>query len=317
MMPNDLLIQPDTEPLTADASAGGCDLDANFGAPIEEKSILVGLYENLLDVFFPRKLPPLELTSTPIPVPDPMAVKRNPWAAGAAFLLNGTILVLLLFFGVRKIIQQPKTVQETPITLSEWKPPAETGGGGGAPDKAPVSKGRIPPRMEIPQAAPKIVQPPTPTVNVQQNIPIPNDPTLPNFGMSDSTNVKLQSAGSGGGIGMGPGQGSGLGSGSGGNFGGQLYRVGGDVSAPIAVYTPEAEFSDEARRNKYQGTCLVTFIVDAHGHVVNPRVVRALGEGLDEKAIEAVLKYRFRPALKDGRTPVAVTMSVEVTFNLY
>ena len=106
-------------------------------------------------------------------------------------------------------------------------------------------------------------------------------------------------------------------SGYGGGAGGGLYRVGGGVSAPVALNNVEAEFSDEARRAKYQGVCLISLIVDAQGNPQNPRVIRTLGMGLDEKALEAVRKYKFRPAMKDGKTPVPVMISVEVNFRLY
>lgn len=97
---------------------------------------------------------------------------------------------------------------------------------------------------------------------------------------------------------------------------GGVYRIGGGVSAPVPIFSPEAEFSDEARRAKYQGVCLVSLIVDAQGNPQNPRVVRGLGRGLDEKALEAVRKYKFKPAMK-GNTPVPVMMSIEVNFKLY
>jgi TonB family protein len=83
------------------------------------------------------------------------------------------------------------------------------------------------------------------------------------------------------------------------------------------LFQPEAEFSDEARKAKYQGTVEVTFVVDTKGNPQNPRVVRPLGMGLDEKAIEAVMKYRFKPAMRDGKTPVPVLVTVAVDFHLY
>jgi TonB family protein len=105
--------------------------------------------------------------------------------------------------------------------------------------------------------------------------------------------------------------------GSGGNVGGELYHVGGGVSAPVPLNTVEAGFSDEARRAKYQGVCLVSVIVDEQGNPKNPRVIRGLRMGLDEKALEAVRKYKFKPAMKDGRVPVPVMITVEVNFRLY
>ena len=96
-----------------------------------------------------------------------------------------------------------------------------------------------------------------------------------------------------------------------------MYRVGGGISAPVALNDVEAEFSDEARRAKYQGVCLISLIVDAQGNPQSPHVVRPLGMGLDEKALEAVRKYKFKPAMKDGKTPVPVMITVEVNFRLY
>ena len=93
--------------------------------------------------------------------------------------------------------------------------------------------------------------------------------------------------------------------------------MGGAVSQPIPLNSVEAEFSDEARRAKYQGICLISLIVDAQGNPQNPRVIRTLGMGLDEKALEAVRKYKFKPAMKDGKTPVPVMITVEVNFRLY
>jgi TonB family protein len=96
-----------------------------------------------------------------------------------------------------------------------------------------------------------------------------------------------------------------------------LQRIGGGVSAPVPVVSPEAEFSDEARTKKIQGVVLVSLIVDADGNPQNPRVIRSLGYGLDEKAIEAVKKYKFKPAMKDGKTPVPVMITIEVNMRLY
>jgi len=94
-----------------------------------------------------------------------------------------------------------------------------------------------------------------------------------------------------------------------------VFRGGGGVSAPRVSYSPDPEYSDEARRAKYQGTCVLSLIVGPDGLPQDIRVARSLGMGLDEKAIEAVQQWRFQPALKDGK-PVAVAINVEVQFRL-
>lgn len=105
------------------------------------------------------------------------------------------------------------------------------------------------------------------------------------------------------------------------NAGGPLgtsgaYRVGGGVSAPRVIYGPDPEYAEEARQEKFQGTCVLWLVVSSDGRPRDIRVSRSLGHGLDEKAIEAVKRWRFEPAHKDGK-PVAVMVNVEVTFRLY
>ncbi len=319
-MANDLLDQ-NAEPQTSATSTDGVELDLAFGVPVEETPLWRDLYEGIRDIIFPAKLPPLELTSTPIPVPDRMAVKRNPWAFGISATFNGSLVALALLIGVKTYINAVKPkLQVTPIDVSEFKAPKATiaaGGGGGSPDKVEAEKGRIPPR-EKPMEAPKVEAPPDPTIDVQNNIIIPDNARLPNFGQSNSPNVKLGSLGNGTGTGLGSGNGSGYGLGSGWNIGGGLARVGGDVTEPVTLFEPEAEFSDEARRAKYQGVCIVALIVDAQGNPQNPRVIRTLGMGLDEKAIEAVMKYKFKPAYdRAHKKTVAVMVNIEVNFRLY
>lgn len=207
------------------------------------------------------------------------------------------------------------------------------GGGGGDRDIIPAPKGHppkatlepqiVPPAIVMRNPQPKLTAQPTvvapPSVHVAEN-------HMPVLGTATSTVMPAappsNGTGAGGGIGsgsgggVGVGHGSGIGAGSGGGIGGGVYRVGGGISAPTAVSAPDPQYTEEARRAKKQGTCTLWLIVDSAGHPRDIRVVRGLGFGLDQKAIDAVRNWKFSPALKDGR-PVDVQISVEVEFHLY
>jgi len=98
--------------------------------------------------------------------------------------------------------------------------------------------------------------------------------------------------------------------------GGGVFRVGGGVSPPRVIYGPDPEYAEGARKEKFQGTCVLYLVVSPEGLPRDIRVARVLGHGLDEKAIEAVKRWRFEPARKDGK-PVAVAVNVEVAFRLF
>ena len=95
------------------------------------------------------------------------------------------------------------------------------------------------------------------------------------------------------------------------------YKIGGNVSPPQVIHSVEAEFSDYARRNRICGTNLIRLTVDANGNPQDLRVIKSLEPSLDAKALEAVSQYRFKPAMKDGTTPVPVEITVEIDFRLY
>ena len=341
-MAQELATQPGTDSTGAVSDVSGSDgheLDALLGRAFDETPIWKALYENIRDTFFPVKLPPLELTSTPIPVPDRMAVKRNPWAMGISSAINLAIILIAIFFLGRQAIRViNKNLEATDINVGMWVPKApmmgsKNGGGGGGGNHSVIDpiKGRLPKIEKSPIVAPQVPMVANPlipipsAINVQKNITLPNNPTLPNIGMTQSPNVTIASNGQGSEAGMGSGARGGLGSGTGngygpgygGGAGGGLYHVGGGVSPPIPLNTVEAEFSNEARRAKYQGVCLIQLIVNRRGLPVDLHVVRALGMGLDQKALEAVRQYRFKPAMLDGKTPVPVMITVEVNLRLY
>ncbi len=90
-----------------------------------------------------------------------------------------------------------------------------------------------------------------------------------------------------------------------------MYTVGDGVSAPTLLHKVEPEYTEEARLAKYQGTVLLSVVIDPNGTATNIKVVHSPGLGLDEKAIEAVQKWTFRPGFKDDK-PVKVGAIVEV-----
>jgi protein TonB len=208
----------------------------------------------------------------------------------------------------------------------------KAGGGGGGGDRSPTpaSKGAIPKFSKVQLAPPMAVIPNlTPKLEVAPTLLGAPELKLPqmssNMPWGDPNGVAGPASngpgfgggiGSGEGGGVGSGKGGGLGPGEGGGFGGGAYSVGGGVSAPIAIYKPEPAYSEEARKAKYQGTVVLWIIVDASGTVTDCKVVKPLGLGLDEKAMETVRTWKFKPAMKNS-TPVPVKVSVEVSFRLF
>ena len=94
-----------------------------------------------------------------------------------------------------------------------------------------------------------------------------------------------------------------------------VLRIGGGVTAPSVLSKKDPEYTEEARVAKYSGTVVVYVEINPQGVAQNMRIVKALGLGLDEKAIEAIGKWRFKPGTKDGE-PVTVAAQIEVNFRL-
>ena len=95
-----------------------------------------------------------------------------------------------------------------------------------------------------------------------------------------------------------------------------IYEVGGDVTAPKPVYTPDPEYSEKARKRKINGVVVLSMTVTAEGKVRDVRVVKSLDSDLDKQAIAALRSWRFEPATRAGK-PVAVHLKTETAFKLY
>ncbi|MGH9607773.1 MAG: energy transducer TonB [Terracidiphilus sp.] len=269
---------------------------------------------------------------------DPLAEERGGGSRYTSFAIHVLAITAVLWWSLtahNRIVQSAMTA--TPlVTLYDPPPlnppllkvakPMHGGGGGGEHRIVDPNLGRRPKVARVQMLPPQIqrvVQPPIPVQpTIQANLPM--DSKLPNLGMTHSMQVAMASQGSGSesgfgvgiGGGLGQGRGAGAGPGSGGGYGGGVMSVGGGVSAPQVVYSPDPQFTSQARQADYQGTVAIQLIVDASGNPQDIHVVRHLGMGLDQEAVDAVRQYRFRPAMYEGH-PVAVQMIIEVGFHLH
>jgi TonB family protein len=305
-----------------------------------EPSLLGSLVLNFKETFFPKKLPPLVLTSRPVPVKDIWGFyaeyhKRSATASTIIHIILITALLLGTAYLGRRVIDKPKDeiITFVPTEIPVMKP-AKTqsggGGGGGDRDKFQAPKGKIP-KQSLEQITPPaiVVRNQHPKLPVEPTVVVPPQVKLaynaPNLGVPTATipsGPPSNGTGSGGGIGsgsgggIGVGAGPGVGEGRGGGVGGGVFRVGGGVSKPRLVYGPDPEYSEEARKAKFMGTCALSLVVGPDGRPRDIAIARSVGLGLDEKAIETVKTWKFDPAMKDGK-PVAVQIIVEVAFHLY
>jgi len=290
-----------------------------------EQSLLKSLLQNLNDFLFPKKQPPLVLQSKPIPVRDIWGFynykKNGVWGSTVVHVALLALIIGLTLLGRRVVQQVTKQQAITLVAPSDIPalPPSKTqaggGGGGGDRDKLQATKGRLPklameqitpPMVVVRNEHPKLTAEPTVVVPPQiklamNNLPNLGDPMskLPSGPPSNGTGTG-GGIGSGSGGGVGSGEGPGVGPGRGGGIGGGVFRVGGGVSAPKELYAPEPEYSEEARKAKYQGVVVLYVEVGPDGRTHNIKIVRSLGLGLDEKAMQAVSDWKFEPAMKDG-----------------
>lgn len=296
-------------------------------------------WTNLSAAFKTQRLPPLPKGSQP--VPEIWSRNEGFKRAQVISVAAHVVVTLILVVPFLPKLMAPATanassVRVTPIDISPYLPQlppgrkkAGGGGGGGEHNPIPASKGRLP-KFDWTQYAKPAVKPPenpklamTPTVLGPPELRLPS-PNMPNWG-DPMSKVVNDSSGPGSGAGIGSGSGGGVGSGSGGGVGpGEGWGTGGGYPSagsngygvPSCLYCPRPEYSDEAVKAKYQGVVVLRVVITPDGRAINPQVVKGIGLGLDEKAIEAVRNWRFKPAMgPDGRATPVITL-IEVTFRL-
>lgn len=219
----------------------------------------------------------------------------------------------------------PHSSIHAPVTLARifWHPTVteETGGGGGGNQSlSPVSRGVMPlVVVRRPFVPPTLVTNPQAKLQVAPAIEAEAPRILDDQYGDPLSQSGLLSEGSGKrGFGnglQGWGDGSGPGTGSGNGPGSAVYAWNQVSTRPMLLSKVEPEYSELARQSKFQGTVLLNVIIDDKGFPRDVSISRPLGMGLDEKAMEAVRRWRFKPATKDGK-PVAMATIVEVNFRL-
>ena len=322
-------------PIEITAEKDPSALDKLIEMPSPVASLFTDIREALHDLFYPRKI---ETTVAPVEVEEIWSQPRTGIPKLVSVGLHAAVLTLALLPWATSLPQFPK-VNETAVmvyvpqnlVLNLPQKDDQSGGGGGGGKKLPTppSLGRLP-RPAEKQFVPPDPEPPKnpdPTLIVEPTVVAPQLAQLPQVNLlniGDPLGVPgppSAGPGVGGGIGtgqgrgVGEGKGPGVGPGEGGGFGGGVFRVGGGVTAPTVIHRVEPQYSEEARKARYQGTVVLEAIVRRDGTCDIIRVVRSLGFGLDENAMQALKQWRFRPGMRNG-VPVDISLNIEVNFNL-
>jgi TonB family protein len=305
---------------------------------VETSSPLGGLFgevrDLIRDTFHPRKI---ETSVAPVEVEEIWSKPKT----GLPRLLSLGVHVLIIVMLLVPWATQRNVTQANPTAVLVYMPSdlvlnlpqtddqSGGGGGGGKKQLTPPSLGRLPTPSDK-QFVPPDPEPPKnpdPTLIVEPTVVAPQLAQLPQvnlLNLGDPAGVvgpPSSGPGVGGGIGtgsgrgVGEGKGPGVGPGEGGGFGGGVFRVGGGVTPPSVIQRIEPQYSEEARKARYQGTVVLEAIVRKDGTCDILRIVRSLGFGLDENAIQALKQWRFRPGMRNG-VPVDVALNIEVNFNL-
>lgn len=233
--------------------------------------------------------------------------------------LHAALAGIVLFLTKRPV--HPARVRPVNVTrlvapLVSHPPRVEARSGGSNRTPLPARHGAPPPKARRtfipPQTPPDPKLPMAATVAFDSPV-IQIDPALIGDPASQLRNGAL---GNNGGIGAGDGPpGPGIGPGGTSPSGIRSNAPAANISPPVLIHKEDPEFSEPARRAKYQGTVQLAIEIDTMGRARNIRVLRGLGLGLDEKAIEAVSRWLFRPGAKNGK-PVVTTATIEVNFHL-
>jgi TonB family protein len=252
-----------------------------------------------------------------------MSLGRRGSSTLLSLAIHAGVVALLFLIGGYTVQPRVRLISEQRVIplLDPLRGLGRTGsGGGGNHSLTPASKGRLPPFREFKaplrvatSVRPALLVEPAPSLRAEIHVAT----NLLQFG--DPNGVPgPPSSGPGGGGGIGDGDGPGVGHKGGPGYGdGEPGpgSSGGRITPPVLVWKVDPDYSDPARVAKVQGLVLLRVEIDGSGHIRDVRVDQGLGLGLDEKAVEAVRRWRFLPGTRNGRA-VATSALVEVHFRL-
>lgn len=251
---------------------------------------------------------------------DDAKEKRRITIALAIAVLFHVILLVLHF--ARDLEKPADLAPEHQLIAIEIQPPKVSSGAPKGGDSRPKSAPPTPQTTNLPRPSPEVPRAiPTPK-------PIEVTPIVEATPSLDTRHQRTSDLnvgdisgppgpgglGANNGSGRGGGVGNGVGSGPDGQGGIGVAGRGG-YGRPEIQFKPRPQYTEEGRVNKITGVVVVRALFTSDGRVTNPTIIRGLGYGLDEKAIEAALKIKFRSALRDGR-PASVWLTIEVQFQL-
>ena len=250
---------------------------------------------------------------------------------GNAFGVSMAVHVALFLTTLLVLSRVPEIVSPAKASLDFTKdivwldqPGPGGGGGGGNRRPEPIRKAELPgkEKITVPAAKPPKIENPAPPKDVAPQ-PTMNIPAVAAAaGITEMPGAlsglpAAPSTGTGSGSGAGSGTGSGLGPGTGGGFGGGVYRPGSGVLSPAVITEVKPQYTADAMRAKIQGSVMIEAVVLPDGSVGNVQITRSLDPtfGLDQEALKAVKRWRFRPGTRAGQ-PVPVLVEIELTFTL-
>jgi periplasmic protein TonB len=289
--------------------------------------------ENLRQLFTAVPLFPSSANGAPIHLLACRSASLTRGARTASVVAHVAILCGILLVGVPSRVHKasspgkdpgaraPFTFYPLPGASKFGRPSAGKSTGGGEDDPRPAKHGLLAPGSSFPLAPPRIPQNPLP------ELPVPAavfDAKAPPFSklvnelglpwMKDESDSpgpgKKHGIGSGIDGGMGDEEGPGAGQADGGPYANVL-------SLPKCAYCPDPQYSDEAREAKLQGAVTLLVLVGADGRASQIRIVRGIGLGLDDRAVQAIRGWKFVPALDASRRAVRAWVTVEAVFRLF